>query len=156
MFALDALLDVYPDARFLWSHRDPAKVLGSVCSLVHYTRSWSSARDDAAVLGEEMTERWWEAVRRAMEFRARVGDDRFADIAFTDLQIDPVGALERAYSRIGLDMPLASRAGVAAWAGRHEPGSHGSHAYELSDFGIDADTVHARFAPYMAKFDAAE
>ncbi|HEY1739272.1 MAG TPA: sulfotransferase, partial [Acidimicrobiia bacterium] len=104
MFALDALLDVYPDARFLWSHRDPAKVLGSVCSLVHYTRSWSSDRDDAATLGEEMTERWWIAVQRAMEFRSRVGDDRFADIAFADLQTDPVGALARAYSRIGLDM----------------------------------------------------
>jgi hypothetical protein len=156
MFALDALLDVYPDARFLWSHRDPAKVLGSVCSLVHYTRSWSSDRDDAATLGEEMTERWWIAVQRAMEFRSRVGDDRFADIAFADLQTDPVGALARAYSRIGLDMSDASRAGVLAWAGRHEPGSHGAHAYELADFGIDADTVRARFAPYMAAFNAAE
>ncbi|MDZ4825984.1 MAG: sulfotransferase [Actinomycetota bacterium] len=38
MFALDALLDACPNARFLWSHRDPALVLGSVCSLVHYTR----------------------------------------------------------------------------------------------------------------------
>ena len=28
MFALDALLEAYPDAKFLWSHRDPAKVLG--------------------------------------------------------------------------------------------------------------------------------
>ncbi|HEY3834547.1 MAG TPA: sulfotransferase [Acidimicrobiia bacterium] len=156
MFALDALLDVYPDARFLWSHRDPAKVLGSVCSLVHYTRSWSSDRDDAAALGEEMTERWWIAVERAMEFRARFGDDRFADIAFTDLQTDPVGALSRAYSSIGLDMSEASRNGVTAWAGRHEPGSHGSHAYELADFGIDADTVRTRFAPYMAAFNAAE
>src|SRR5215471_9239608 len=67
MFALDALLATYPDARFLWSHRDPALVIGSVCSLVHYTRSWSSDRDDAAELGHEMTDRWSEAVRRAMD-----------------------------------------------------------------------------------------
>ena len=52
-------------------------------------------------------------------------------------------------------MPLVVGAGVTAWAGRHEPGSHGSHAYELSDFGIDADTGgHSR--PYMAAFNAAE
>src|SRR5689334_3595666 len=75
VFALDALVGVYPDARFLWSHRDPAKVLGSVCSLIHYTRSWSSDRDDAAELGHEMTDRWAEAVRRAMDFRTRVGDE---------------------------------------------------------------------------------
>ena len=44
MFALDALVEAYPDAKFLWSHRDPAKVLGSVCSLIQYVRSWSSDR----------------------------------------------------------------------------------------------------------------
>ena len=61
MFALDALLEAYPDARFLWSHRDPAKVLGSVCSLIHYTRSWSSDRDDYLLLsiGAEQLQRWW-------------------------------------------------------------------------------------------------
>ena len=53
MFALDALIEAYPDARFLWSHRDPAKVLGSVCSLIQYTRSWSSDRDDSMELGTE-------------------------------------------------------------------------------------------------------
>ena len=53
MFALDALVEAYPNARFLWSHRDPTKVLGSVCSLIHYTRSWSSDRDDSVELGAE-------------------------------------------------------------------------------------------------------
>ncbi len=86
MFALDALIEAYPDARFLWSHRDPARVLGSVCSLMHYTRSWSSDRDDALELGPEMTERWAEAVERAMDFHARVGDERFADVPFAALQ----------------------------------------------------------------------
>ena len=56
MFALDALVEAYPNARFLWSHRDPAKVLGSVCSLIHYMRSWSSDRDDPEELGAEQLE----------------------------------------------------------------------------------------------------
>ena len=38
-----------------------------------------------------------------MDFRDRVGDDRFADISFADLQVDPVGALEAAYGRIGIE-----------------------------------------------------
>jgi hypothetical protein len=154
MFALDALLDIYPNARFLWSHRDPAKVLGSVCSLIHYTRSWSSDRDDALELGPEMTDRWSEAVQRAMDFRARVGDDRFADVPFAALQTDPIGALATSYERIGLTFSDESRAAVEQWAGGHEPGSHGSHTYALEDFGIDADTVRAKFAPYIAAFNA--
>ena len=91
MFALDALVQAYPNAKFLWSHRDPARVLGSVCSLIQYVRSWSSDRDDAEELGTEQLDSWAEAVRRAMDFRKRVGDGRFVDVSFADLQIDPIG-----------------------------------------------------------------
>ena len=90
MFALDALVEAYPNAKFMWSHRDPAKVMGSVCSLIRYVRSWSSDRDDPEELGAEQLDSWAEGVRRAMDFRKRVGDDRFADVAFADLQTDPV------------------------------------------------------------------
>jgi hypothetical protein len=153
MFALDALLEAYPNAKFLWSHRDPAKVLGSVCSLIHYIRSWASDRDDALELGEEQLERWWEAVSRAMDFRTRVGDDRFADLAFADLQDDPVDALGHAYERIGVAFGVDSRHAVERWAKQHEPGSHGAHSYDLADFGLGADRVRARFAPYLEAFD---
>ena len=81
----------------MWSHRDPAKVMASVCSLIKYVRSWSSDRDDAEELGAEQLASWAEGVRRAMDFRKRVGDDRFADVSFADLQVDPVAALEGAY-----------------------------------------------------------
>jgi hypothetical protein len=154
MFSLDALVEAYPDAKFLWSHRDPAKVLGSVCSLIHYTRSWASDRDDAKELGAEQLERWWLGVSRAMDFRARVGDERFADVAFSDLQTDPIGALAAAYERIGVAFPESSHRAVTAWAGGHEPGAHGSHSYELADFGLEAAQVRERFAPYLEMFRA--
>lgn len=154
MFALDALLDAYPDAKFLWSHRDPAKVLGSVCSLIHYVRSWGSDRYDADELGAEQLERWWLAVSRAMDFRARLGDDRFADLSFADLQLNPVSAMEEAYERIGIEFSDTSRAAVSTWATTHEPGSHGRHSYDLAEFGLSADQVRERFAPYLESYDA--
>jgi hypothetical protein len=154
MFSLDALMEAYPDARFLWSHRDPAKVLGSVCSLIEYTRSWSSDRLDPQGLGAEQLDRWSEAVSRAMEFRRRVGDDRFADIAFDDLQVDPVGALSTAYEAVGVPFSSRSRDAVARWAGGHPPGSHGTHSYELSRFGLDADQVRSRFRRYLDEYHA--
>ena len=154
MFSLDALLEAYPDAKFLWSHRDPAKVLGSVCSLIQYVRSWGSDRDDPAELGAEQLERWWLAVSRAMDFRARLGDERFADLSFADLQLDPVSAIGAAYEKIGIEFSDTSRAAVRAWAATHEPGSHGRHSYDLADFGLSADRVHERFAPYLDAYDA--
>jgi hypothetical protein len=149
------LLAAYPDAKFLWSHRDPARVLGSVCSLIHYTRSWASDRDDSTELGAEELGRWADAIDRAMDFRARVGDDRFADLAWSDLQVDPVGALATAYEKVGLAFAERSRDAVTRWAEGHEPGAHGRHAYDLAQFGLEPDQVRERFARYLSTYDAA-
>ncbi|MDT5080724.1 MAG: hypothetical protein QOJ80_5361 [Mycobacterium sp.] len=154
MFSLDALVDAYPNAKFLWSHRDPAKVLASVCSLIHYVRSWSSDRDDAVELGAEQLDCWSEAVRRAMDFRARVGDERFVDVSFADLQTDPVGTVANGYQRLGLDFTAEARRGVAEWARGHAPGSRGQHSYELADYGLTADGVRERFTEYLSTYDA--
>lgn len=154
MFALDALVAAYPDAKFLWSHRDPAKVMGSVCSLIHYVRSWSSDRDDAHELGAEQIDSWAEAVRRAMDFRRRMGDGRFADVSFADLQADPVSTLQNSYESLGLTFTDASRASVQRWAEGHRPGSRGAHDYDLADYGLTPEGVRERFADYLATYDA--
>lgn len=154
VFALDALVEAYPNARFMWSHRDPAKVMASVCSLIKYVRSWSSDRDDAHELGAEQLESWAEGIRRAMDFRRRFGDGRFADVSFADLQTNPVDTLERAYQTLGLDFTETSLGNVEQWAATHKPGSRGSHDYDLADYGLTADQVRASFADYLATYDA--
>jgi Sulfotransferase family len=154
MFSLDALVEAYPNAKFLWSHRDPAKVLGSVCSLIQYVRSWSSDRDDPIELGSEQLASWAEAVRRAMDFRRRVGESRFADVAFADLQHDPVGTLRAGYAALGLTFTEDAQRAVEQWAGEHKPGSRGAHDYELSDYGLTPERVREQFADYLRTYDA--
>jgi hypothetical protein len=158
MFALDALLDAYPNAKFLWSHRDPAKVMGSVCSLIRYVRSWSSDRNDPRELGAEQVDSWVEAVRRAMDFRSRMGSDggkdRFADVSFADLQTDPLPTLQAGYERLGLTFTETSSAAVKQWAQSHKPGSRGGHDYDLAEYGLTPEGVRERFSEYLAAYDA--
>jgi Sulfotransferase family len=154
VFALDALVEAYPDAKFMWSHRDPAKVLGSVCSLIRYVRSWSSNRDDPGELGAEQLDSWAEGVARAMDFRNRVGDDRFCDVAFADLQHDPVRTLQASYRALGLTFSDASAHSVEQWAREHKPGARGAHDYDLADYGLTPEGVRERFADYLRTYDA--
>jgi hypothetical protein len=154
MFALDALVEAYPNAKFLWSHRDPAKVMASVCSLIQYVRSWSSDRDDARELGAEQVDSWVEGVGRAMDFRNRVGNDRFADVSFADLQSDPVGTLRASYESLGLTFTDATLHSVKEWADGHKPGARGAHDYDLSDYGLTPDGVRERFSDYLGTYDA--
>lgn len=154
VFALDALVEAYPSAKFMWSHRDPTKVMGSVCSLIRYVRSWSSDRDDPEELGAEQLDSWSEGIRRAMDFRKRVGDDRFADVAFADLQIDPVKTLTASYESLGLTFSDATVQSVEQWAREHKPGSRGAHDYDLADYGLTPEGVRERFADYLRTYDA--
>lgn len=154
MFALDAFVEAYPDAKFLWSHRDPAKVLGSVCSLIAYVRSWSSDRKDPEELGAEQLAWWAEGMRRAMEFRRKFGDDRFVDVSFAALQSDPVTTVADSYERLGLRFTDSARAKVRHWAEEHKPGHRGTHTYDLADYGLTPARVHEAFSDYMATYDA--
>ncbi|AGB22004.1 hypothetical protein Mycsm_01603 [Mycobacterium sp. JS623] len=154
MFALDALVEAYPEAKFMWSHRDPAKVMGSVCSLIRYVRSWSSDRDDPVELGAEQLDSWAEAVRRAMDFRKRVGEERFSDVAFAELQSNPVSTLRSSYESLGLVFSEAAADSVARWAAEHRPGARGAHDYELADFGLTPEGVRERFTEYLHTYDA--
>jgi hypothetical protein len=153
MLSMDALDETYPDARFLWTHRDPAAVMGSVCDLIAYCRSWVSDRDDAAELGAQQLRIWTEALRRAMTFRDKVGEARFADITHADLDADPVGAFERAYDALGLAMSDEARAAMTRWAAGNRRGGHGEHVFDLAQFGLDAASVRDAFAFYLDRFD---
>jgi Sulfotransferase family len=151
MLALDDLLAAYPSAKFLWTHRDPIDVLGSVCSLIAYTRSWVSDREDAEELGREQLAVWSEAINRALDFRRRIGEQSFVDINFASLQSDPVGAVCAAYEQLGIASDDA-RPHLQRWADDHPPGAFGSHEFALADFGLDRSTVRESFAAYLEQF----
>ncbi|HEY6131658.1 MAG TPA: sulfotransferase [Halioglobus sp.] len=154
MLYLDTLVAEYPNAKFLWSHRDPAEVLGSVCSLITYCRGWVSNRDDSEIIGEEQLSLWAEATRRAIDFRDRMGSSRFADLAVAEIQANPVAAIARAYTQLNIPFDDTSQAAIQRWAENHRPGLHGKHVSHLEDFGLNRRQVHTAFGQYTQRFGA--
>jgi hypothetical protein len=139
---------VYPDACFIWTHRDPAEVIGSVCSLITYLRTMVSDRDDRAVIATQQIDLWVEALRRGKAFRGMAGEERFADVHQEDLARDALGAARSVYERLGMELGRGAAEAMRGWLAEHPRGASGSHSYDLSEFGIDAETVRARFAVY--------
>jgi Sulfotransferase family len=152
MLHLDRLAECYPGARFLWTHRDPAAVLGSVCSLIAYTRSWVSDVSDPKELGTQQLELWCEATRRAMAMRDAMGEERFADVSFRDLDDDPVGAVARSYERIGLTLDDEGARRMTAWALENSRGTRSPHEFSLAEFGLEGEEVRERFTSYLERF----
>jgi hypothetical protein len=151
MLSLPALDSVYPDARFIWTHRDPVEVMGSVCSLISYTRSWVSEQPSPGI-GPEQVGIWSEALRRAMDFRDGADQSRFTDVSFSDLNHDAVGTVVDALEAIGIGCDAASRDAIADWAGEHPPGAEGRHEFNLDEYGLTSDEVRDAFGFYLDRF----
>jgi len=96
------LLDLFPDARFVHIHRDPYTVFQSTKHLnATLTRSLQFQHpvqdEDEAVL------RRYRVMHDAFfEERGLIPEGRFHEVAFDDLEADPVGSLRLVYDRLGL------------------------------------------------------
>jgi len=152
-FALDAVVQTYPDARFVMTHRDPARVLASVCSLIATVQEMTGGRPDPGALGEAELNAWALAIQRTLRVRDEVAKSRFVDLHFHDLVGGPLAAIESTYA--GLDMPLsaAARDRFQAHVAANPRGKHGEHRYALSDWGLDDAAVRRAFDFYIHRCD---
>ena len=146
LFALDALLRVYPDALVIQTHRDPSTAIASVCSLAAQASAGWSSTFTGAVIGRDQLELWASGLERFTAERARHGPDpspQFFDVCYDDLAADPVGTAEAAYAYFGLPFSGAAADAMRGYLIRGR--SRSAHRYALADFGLTAADVDARF-----------
>jgi hypothetical protein len=152
VFCLDAMTGVYADACIIWTHRDPARVLPSVCSLIATVRSIFCDDTGRERLGRAELAIWAEGIRRAMAFRDRAGDGAFADVFMDDLVERPIETVAAVYERFGLPFTAEAERRMRAWLELNPQGKHGAHRYTLEEFGLELAEVREAFRPYTERF----
>jgi hypothetical protein len=153
LFALDALLAVYPDALIIQTHRDPRTTLASSCSLSALATAGYSTKFVGDALGRDQLSLLGRGAALFMAARERHDPARFFDVRQRDLAGDPVGTVEAVYRHFDLPWTESVRAAVAAEdvvsrSGHRAP----MHTYALAEFGLDQDEVDERFAAYTARY----
>jgi len=148
LFALDALLAVYPDAMVIQTHRAPRTAVASVCSLAAQASAEWSTTFRGKVIGRDQLETWAYGLDRFTEARAGHDPAQFYDIEYDDFVANPLGTVAAVYQHFGL--ALSGRAADAIRAlCEQSPGTAGpGHRYALSDFGLTGEQVDERFAGY--------
>ena len=154
LFAFDALLQTYPDARIVQTHRDPLTALASVASLTAILQRAFSHQLDLAEIGREVTDRWTNGLERAMQFRqsGSMAADRFVDIHYHDLIRDPMAAVRRIYSSFEMALTEAAETRMRQFLEQNPKDKHGAHRYTLSSFGLEYDDLIRRFKAYREHF----
>ncbi len=153
--SLDALLDVFPDAKIIQTHRDPTRVVASYCSMMAHGRAIFSDRVDPREVGAQLSDRAVRAVTRAMSVRERADSRAFHDVAYADLVADPLKETRRIYDFLGLSLAPATEASMQRWLAANPQNKRGVHRYRLEDFGLDRAQLARRFEPYCQRFGVA-
>lgn len=145
---IDAFSSVFPDARFVMTHRDPAEVMVSVADVYEAVQSMFNVDIDRHYLGSLNVDQWSLAMSRAMAFRDAGNDERFFDLDFRDMQADPVGSVRRLYDWLGEDVSSEFEAGMRDWLRQHSESREENVHPDPAVYGLDLDQVRERFTEY--------
>ncbi len=155
---LDLLFAIFPDAKVIQTHRDPAKAVPSLVSLLmnlhpFYEEGRVEQRGENMMARE--VARWSCAVRKAERVR-KDHPGKVLDVVHGDFHRDPMGVLERIYGFIGMDIPDTARAGFTRRIAEKPELQHGVHRYNITDYGMTEAEARAPFGDYIQRYDLVE
>ncbi|MGN6609099.1 MAG: sulfotransferase family protein [Jatrophihabitans sp.] len=144
LFAVDALLETYPDALIVVTHRDPVTALASSCSLSAQATAGQSTVFVGETIGRDQLDLWARGAELYRDARARHDEASFLDVDQRDLIADPIAVAERIYQRLGTPLSDEARAAMTSLGPEGSAGAAPAHRYTLEEFGLDADVVRRR------------
>lgn len=144
LYSLDAILAVYPDARFVFTMRDAEAVVASIASHGATLACAFSDEVDIVALGHYWMHWWAEGFRRARRFRAAHAE-RFVDLHYDTLVADPVAATQSLYEQLSLTLAPEAQRRMQEFLYLNRQDRHGRHRYALDDFGITREEIVRAF-----------
>ncbi len=153
---MSELLKVFPDACFIWPHRDPVRALASLVSVVG-TIQWGrsdhpfSAVSLAYMTDPDLAAGRFNAVIDHLDSGA-IPQDQIAHVLFHDLVADPVGQVGKMYDHFGIELTDSGREAMSRFMKENPRDNRPAHQF---DIGSDAAVARVReaFARYQERFD---
>jgi hypothetical protein len=152
LWSIEAMLERYPDARVIWTHRDPEKVVPSVASLNTALHRMMSDHVDPVQVGHAWNDKLHLAVSRGVAFDRKAESGWCHHLQYEDLMRDPIEAMRKLYAHFGDDVHPHHERLIRAWIEERPQQAFGRHRYEASDFGFEAGAIAERYAEYTDRF----
>ena len=154
IFALEALCEVYPDARFVFVHRDPMKVLPSVARLTEILRQPFTRKIDRLQIGRQVSSRWELGSKLLIEAAdwLKSSPDRIVHVRYKDLVRDPFGIVTDLYRHFGMTLSGQGEQGLKRSIAERPDGGYGRNSYRFEDYGINPVAERKHHSAYMAHF----
>lgn len=149
---LAGLLAVFPEARIVQTHRDPAAVLPSLCSLCEILRGTASDAVDKPTIGAHWHARLKAIFEQATAVRSTAAEGQILDIQYADLVTDPIATVQQIYAHHGYEFTEPFEVAMRQWLAANRQHKHGAHRYTLEEYGLSEEQVHEDFSEYTREF----
>jgi len=146
------LLNVFPDATFIITHRDPVDVSVSMATMMTYTMRMSVDKVDVHTVADYWITRIDELLSACMRDHHLLPPERTIDVRFDEFMADDLAMAQRVWDTAGYDPSAQSRKAVSDYVAGHARGRLGNVEYRVEDLGLDKDDLRRRFAPYVDRF----
>ena len=145
---LDTLINQYPDAAIVQTHRAPMDVLGSISSLSCTLHSAFSDDIDPIETGQAEVDYFSEMLNLGLKQRTAMADEdsRFFDVQFNDIISDPLKVIENLYAHFDFKFDETVRRAMQNYLDTRPRDKHGEHHYTLEKFGLSQAQHGALFA----------
>ena len=156
LWSLGALLDEYPDALVIQTHRDPVRVISSISALAALLRSMASDEASVTVAAAEYAEDIILGLDRSVAARVdgTLPADQVVDVQFGEFMADPFATIGAVYDALGLAFTVEAESRMRAFLETHPgDGGGGGSRYTFADTGLDADELRDRTRAYQEYFD---
>jgi len=155
VFALDAVREVYPDARIVFLHRDPLKVLPSVAQLTEVLRAPFTTRIDRGEIGRQVTRDWVFGAERMIEASRDFlfPEAQVLHLQYRELVARPLETIERLYDHFGLALGSAATEHIERRIAAKPKGGYGHNVYSFAKHGLVPDELRQRFRDYTDYFE---
>lgn len=143
---------VFPDSIVVFTHRDPVPVALSMIAMITYSARMHRSPVPVRQIAQYWIDRLEAMLTALVRDRDSIGPERSIDIRFDQFMADEPGVAERVYALTGEAFTEDARAAVAGYLAGHQRGRLGNVETSSEMFGLEADTLRARFAPYVDRF----
>jgi hypothetical protein len=155
LWCLSALLEEYPNALLVQTHRDPLRIVASLTSLMSTLRRLGSDDISQADIAAEWAEHLVTGIDRSVDAREKgiVPADRVVDVQFRAFMEDPFTTIREIYDRLGLELSDESEQRMRAFLADNTTEKHGGHHYTFADTELDMGEWRERTRRYQEFFD---
>jgi hypothetical protein len=152
-FSLPSIRAVYPDAGFVFMHRDPFKVLQSVAKMTEVVRRPFTRHIDRFLIGRQVRDDWSRAAALMVEAAGpSSAAGAILNIRYRQLIQDPIAAVRALYEHFALPMGEDVVGRFRRFVADRHNGAYGKIRYQPEEYGLDPRTEAGQFRGYVESF----